>query len=376
MKIGRGSVAVLGLIAALALARRAESAPSCLPERRVDLQKLVESQPLAPPSSAAGAGQTMVPVTRGAPRWMAAWNAVLAWQNDDCPAFAAFAEKMGYEAAEVLDTVTGTRHWLLAEPAAPPSPGAAQRRPAPRWNGLFVLRAPKETASARRLIISAPHLGQDFSDGRAVALYQKLDAIALLQNSAHRANLTACSGCVSVPGEACALASDAAHAVDHMLFALFAALEATRTHAAVGLGAAASGTEKARPFLHFEYHGMADRPALPASMARCAAVAEISHGAAVPSGAAADAGSYPSRFWRALEKRLGPQCVCYHQQERGCLLFGTQSVLGRLVNQESPGPFDPCTQEATRLSRRHVHFEGYAVPFEAVFAALAEAVPK
>jgi hypothetical protein len=108
----------------------------------------------------------------------------------------------------------------------------------------------------------------------------------------------------------------------------------------------------------------------------CSGVAQVSQGATTQLAASADEGSYPSRFWHGLEKRLGPQCVCYQQRERGCLLPGTHSVFGRLVNQESPVPFDPCTQEATRLSGRYVHFEWQNVPVEAVAEALAEAVPQ
>jgi hypothetical protein len=297
----------------------------------------------------------MVPVTRGSPRWMAAFNAILAWQNDDCPAFALFVEAMGYEATEVLDTATRTRHFLLAERGGDH---------ALRYSGIFVLRAPAELARARRLVVNAPHLGFDFTDDRAVRLYLELGASALAQNTAHRCNLQACSGCGSSPGYACggcARESDAAHSVNNLQFAIFAALEATRAH------------DDARPWLHFEYHGMTGR--LPSAATGCHGAAQISQGSTAQLAPATDDPTYPSRFWRALEKRLGSQCVCYHQRERGCLLPGTFSVFGRLVNQESSGPFDPCTQEPTRVSGRYLHFEWQDVPVEAVAGALAEAVP-
>ena len=147
--------------------------------------------------------------------------------------------------------------------------------------------------------------------------------------------------------------------MDNLQFAVFAALEATRTH------------DSARPWLHFEYHGMAARPPQPG----CTGVAQVSQGSPSPLPAAVDEGTYPNRFWRALEARIGDPCVCYHQRERGCLLPGSFSVFGRLVNQESSGPFDPCTQEATRLSGRYVHFEWHQVAVEDVAAALAAAVP-
>lgn len=335
--------------AATATQSAAASSPHCLPQRSADLVQLVQSQPLA----LRRAGGQMVPVTRGSPRWMAGFNAVLAWQNDDCSAFATFVELMGYEAIEVLDTVTRTRHWLVAE-------RGVDR--ALRYSGLFVLRAPEELARARRLVINAPHVGFDFTDDRAVRLYRELGASVFVQNTAHRCNLDACSGCGSFVGYACggcARVSDSAHSVDNLQFAVFAALEATRTH------------DSARPWLHFEYHGMAARPPQPG----CTGVAQVSQGSLSPLPAAVDEGTYPNRFWRALEARIGDPCVCYHQRERGCLLPGSFSVFGRLVNQESSGPFDPCTQEATRLSGRYVHFEWHQVAVEDVAAALAAAVP-
>jgi hypothetical protein len=338
--------------------------PSCLPQRRGDLAKLVQAQPLLPRSG----GGKMVTVTRGSPRWMAAFNAVLAWENDDCAAFAAFAEQLGYQALEVFDTTSASRHYLLIEPdSATPGPSSH----APRKNGLFVLRAPGERARARRLIITAPSLDEKTppGDDRPVRLYQKLGATVLLLNGAHPCNLDSCSGCATPPGYACggcARASDAANSVDQLLFALFAALEGTRTH------------DGARPWLHFEYDGElhgrgtgAPRP--PES---CGAVAALSQGEVHSSETAGDdEQSYPGRLLRGLRRRLGERCVCDPQRDRGCRLPAADSVLGRLVNQESRTPFDPCTQEATHLSGRFVHFAGHGVPLDVLAAAIAEAIP-
>lgn len=361
-------------LGALFYASAGSATPSCLPQRRADLVRLIGEQPILTQRG----GAKMVTVTRGSPRWMAAFNAALAWQNADCPAFAAFAEKMGYEAFEVVDVASNTRHWVLLE---------SDTQHARRWNGLFVLRAPDESAAARRLIITAPHLGADFFDDRAVRLYMNSEATALLLNNAHPCNLDSCSGCGNLPGSACAAfkkdrcarASDAAHAVDNLLFALFAALEATRTHVA---SKEKDAPGRACPYLHFEYHGILEQPesAKLAAQPSCPASVELSQGRgpwreAPP--AAADAGSdgYADRFFLALKKRLSPHCVCYDGRERGCTIREAPSVFGRLVNEESKVPFDPCTQESTRLSGRHLYFAGHNVPFAVVAESLKEAVP-
>jgi hypothetical protein len=225
-----------------------------------------------------------------------------------------------------------------------------------RYNGLFVFRAPAERAKARPLTITAPHSGYDFHDHRAIRLYREVQAVAYLQNTSHRCNASACSGCTEMPGYACGgcpRASDAAHSVDNLLFAVYSGLEAVRKD------------------LRFEYHGAGAH----ALLAGCRGSAHISQGGKLLLTAAQDDNTYPSRFWRAMEKRLGPQCVCYHQREPGCQLPGTTSVLGRLTNEEPSSPFDPCGQAATRLSGRFVHFEWHLVPLEDVVAALSEAVP-
>lgn len=327
---------------------------ACLPQRAGPLSTLLSTQPTAKKG-----GARMVTVTRGSPRWMAAFNAILAWENDDCEAFSAFVEKMGYSAVEMRELATGHKSWVVFEDGKPEAPR--------RYNGLFVLRAPSELPRARRLVISAPLAGSKAAEGsRAAELYEKLHAAALLVSTAERCSLETCSGCGAVPGYACGgctRASDAAHSVDNLLFALFAALEATRTH------------NGARPYLHFELTQRLKPPAVPG----CGGLAQLSEGSVGLPGTAAQPGdenSYPVRFWRALEKRLGEKCVCYHQRERGCFLEERQSVLGRLVSQESPGPFDPCTQEATRLSGRHLHLEWHNLPVETIVSALAEAVPQ
>lgn len=315
-----------------------EGAGSCLPTRRADLVKLIAEQPLAD-----GRGdRQFVSVSRGAPRWLAGFNLALAWENDDCPAFANFAAQMGYKASEIIDEPTGEHHYVLLEQSG-------------RHNGLLVLRAPAERAAARPLTITAPHVGSDFRDDRAIRLYQKVKAVAYLQNTAEACSSPVCSGCTAVPAYACGgcpRASDAAHSVDHLLFAVYAGLEAVRKD------------------LRFEYHGTA-RPARPG----CRGSAHLSQGSELILSAQKDDGTAPSRFWRALEQRLGPACVCYHQRERGCLLPGTASVFGRLTNEEPTTPFDPCGQPSPRLSGRFLHFEGPQVAVEDVAAALAAAVP-
>lgn len=312
---------------------------SCLPVRRADLVKLIAAQPLA---RGDGDGK-FVSVSRGSPRWLAGFNLALAWENDDCPALADFAAQMGYTATEIIDEPTGEHHYVLLDKAG-------------RHNGLVVLRAPAERAAARQLTITAPHVGFDFRDDRAIRLYRQVKAVAYLQNTAERCSSPVCSGCTATPAYACGgcpRASDAAHSVDHLLLAVYAGLEAVRKD------------------LRFEYHGAA-RSAVPPG---CRGSAHLSQGSTLTLLADQDDGSYPSRFWKALEQRLGPQCVCYHQRERGCLLPGTASVFGRLTNEEPTTPFDPCGQPALRLSGRFLHLEGAQLPVDDIAAALSAAVP-
>ena len=315
---------------------------SCLPQRRVDLVQLIAEQAVIP-RPRTGEGGKFVTVSRGSPRWMAGFNLGVSWENDDCPAFAGFAKQMGYEAIEVIDTPTGEHHFVLLEQAG-------------RHNGLFVFRAPAERAKARPLTISAPHVGFDFQDDRAIRLYRQVKAVAYLQNTAHRCSSESCSSCSAVADYACGgcvRESDAAHAVDNLLFAVYAGLEAVRKD------------------LRFEYHGISGPAALPG----CRGTAQLSQGSTVKLSSQQDDRSYPSRFWHALQKRLGAKCVCYHQRDSGCQLPGDASVLGRLTNEEPTATFDPCGQPATRLSGRFLHFEWQQVPVEDVMGALAEAVP-
>ena len=312
---------------------------SCLPVRRADLVKLIAAQPLA---KGDGDGK-FVSVSRGSPRWLAGFNLALAWENDDCPALADFAAQMGYTATEIIDEPTGEHHYVLLDKAG-------------RHNGLVVLRAPAERAAARQLTITAPHVGFDFRDDRAIRLYRQVKAVAYLQNTAERCSSPVCSGCTATPAYACGgcpRASDAAHSVDHLLLAVYAGLEAVHKD------------------LRFEYHGAARSAGPPG----CRGSAHLSQGSTLTLSPAQDDGSYPSRFWKALEQRLGPQCVCYHQRERGCLLPGTASVFGRLTNEEPTTPFDPCGQPAVRLSGRFLHLEGAQLPVEDITAALSAAVP-
>ncbi len=311
---------------------------SCLPGRSLDLVQYLRELPFVGRD-----GGPMVPTARGTAQWMAAYNVALAWASSDCPSFAAYADGMGYKAEEITDTVTATRHWVLTERAN-------------RWNGFFVLRAPAEMTKARPVTITAPHLGYDFGDDRALTLYRELGALALLQNTAHRCNLSTCSGCSSFPTYACGgctRASDVAHSIDNLMFALF------------------SGLEAMQKVVRFEYHGSAE----PKPNPTCPATVNLSQGSTDKLPPETDDRTAASRMWRALERTIDPRCVCYHQRETGCVLPGTHSVFGRLTNQEPTVPFDPCTSSATRSSGRFVHFEGQSVSVERVIAALSEAVP-
>lgn len=319
----------------------------CLPVETADLVELLAQQSFAPAADQRQEGDPrLVLVTRGSPRWMAAFNAALAWVNDDCPAFAEFAKQMGYRAREIIDRPTGQHHWLLSEEAG-------------RHNGVFVFRAPAERDRARPLTLTAPHQRRDFPDPRAVQLYRQTEAAALLVNTAHPCGLEARSGCSEDKDEPLlcggpARASDLAHSVDHMMLAVYAGLEVTRKDQRLELHA--SG--------------------LPAvKIAGCPATAHLSQGSKQRLLAVEDEGTWPSRLWRGLETRLGDRCVCYHQREAGCLVPGTTSVFGRLTNEETSRPFDPCGQPSERVSRRFAHLDGADVPLEAVVAAINEALP-
>ncbi len=316
----------------------AASPASCLPEQHLDLVDYLRHQPFA-----GREGGPFVTVTRGSPRWMAAYNTALAWASGDCPSFANFADQMGYRAEQITDTVTATRHWVLTERAS-------------RWNGLFVLRAPSEVSRARPLTITAPHLGFDFGDDRALVLYRELGALGLLQNTAHRCNLDTCSGCTSFAGYACggcSRASDSAHSVDHLMFGLY------------------SGLEAMQKVVRFEYHGSSSQSAV----AGCTGTVNLSQGSTQQLTPEVDDPLPASRMWRSLDRTLGPKCVCYHQRENGCTLAGTVSVFGRLTNEEPMRFFDPCATASSRTSGRFIHLEGNHVSVETIIGALSEAVP-
>ena len=142
----------------------------------------------------------MVPITRGSPRWMSGFNAILAWENDDCPAFAAFAEHI-HDACELTDARSRSHHWVLSERAM-------------GKNGVFVLRTGR-ARSRPSLVISAPHRGLSPDPTGPRSFILRLLAVALLQNSAHPCNPASCGGCTdgrqsTVRRRRLHLASDAA----------------------------------------------------------------------------------------------------------------------------------------------------------------------
>ncbi len=295
----------------------------------------------------------MTPITRGSPRWMSGFNAVLAWQNDDCPAFAAFAEHMGYEALELRDARVGSRHWVLIEKAG-------------RFNGLFVLRAPRERDTARPLVISAPHRSQPQDLDGAVQLYLGSNASVLLVNSAHPCNLQTCGGCImgqSALCGGCTRASDAAVSVDNLQFGLYSALVATRRDVRV------------------EYEAL---PATQPQPAGCRGAALLSQGPALPKTATQAQPVVLDALWRGLEARLGPACTCWDEREPGCagnrsrtagIDPSPDSIYGRLANEEPLRPFDPCGQQATVRSGRYLHVAVRGVSPAVLSAALSAAVP-
>lgn len=317
----------------------------CLQQVRGDLVSILGAAPFASERDLAGPGPAaMVPITRGSPRWMSGFNAVLAWENDDCPAFAAFAEHMGYDAYELFDRRGGGRHWVLSDRTG-------------RKNGLFVLRAPAERDRARALVISAPHRGLGQNPNAAAELYVATSAVALLQNSASPCNLQTCGGCMMSESSlcgGCTRASDAAASVDNLQFALFAALVATRRD------------------LRLEYGG---QPASLAQPPTCRAFARLSQGPLT--GRAATATAIPDGIAKALQARLGASCLCYGVDGGGpaCGKVAQDSLYARLANQEPLVPFDPCGQPATQLSGRYLHVESRGLPVATLAAAINQALP-
>jgi hypothetical protein len=276
---------------------------------------------------------------------MSGFNAVLAWQNDDCPAFAAFAEHMGYEAFELRDSRSGSRHWVLTERAG-------------RFNGLFVLRAPSERDAARPLILMAPHRGAQ-AEVDAAEVYLGSHATALLLNSAHPCNLRQCGGCIMEPSAlcgGCTRASDAAVSVDNLQFGLYSALVATRRDVRV------------------EYDAPLPARPLPAG---CRGLALLSQGPLLPKTAAQAPPVVAEALWRSLEARLGPACTCWDEREPGCATQTDRAdtIYGRLGNEEPLRPFDPCGQQATVRSGRYLHLATRGVGPAVLAAALSQAVP-
>lgn len=327
----------------------AEPRLDCLPQRSGDLVALVRATPFASARDLTQPGpQAMVPITRGSPRWMSGFNAILAWENDDCPAFAAFAEHMGYDAYELTDTRSRSHHWVLSEKAG-------------RKNGVFVLRAPGERDRARPLVVSAPHRGLSSDLDGATQLYLATSGVALLQNSAHPCNLASCGGCMMgdspLCGAAgCTRASDAAGSVDNLQFALFAALVATRRD------------------LRLEYGALPT--SLPASASPgCRGLARLSQGPApaVASGPTVVIDAIAG----ALQTRLGAGCVCYGEGSTAaaCKPAPRESIYGRLANEEPLRPFDPCGQPATQRSGRYLYIESRGLPPLSLAAVINQALP-
>lgn len=321
-------------------AARANVQPaSCLPELHVDLVAYLHSKPFA-----ARDGGPFVSVTRGSPRWMAAYHAALSWQLGDCQSLALFADQMGYQAEEVVDTVTGSRHVVLSERAS-------------RYNGLFVLRAPSELAQARPLTLTVPHRGLDLQDDRAFILYRELGALGLLQNTAHPCNLATCSGCNAAQSGTCGgcrRASDEASSVDHLMFALLSGMDAM--HKAVRV----------------ELHGVPSDSTPPG----CPSWLHLSSGMERKTDRTLDEALPASRLWRALERTIQPRCVCYRPYETDCAGPDADSVFARLVNHPaSVDSFDACSMPVNDVSGRFLRIDTAKLPLEPLIAGLSEAVP-
>jgi len=318
----------------------------CLPQRTGDLASFLRAQRFAGTHNAQPGAGNMTTITRGSPRWMSGFNAVLAWQNDDCPAFSAFAEHMGYDAVELRDARSGSRHWVLTEKKGP-------------FNGLFVLRAPTERDAARPLVLVAPHRSTPQDVDPAVQVYLASGASALLVNSAHPCNLQSCGGCImeqSALCGGCTRSSDAAASVDNLLFGLYSALVATRRDVRVELDALAGSVP------------------LPAG---CRGLALLSQGPALPKTATQAAPVVAEVLWRGLTERLGPACACWDERQPGCAKARPRvdTLYGRMGNEEPLRPFDPCGQQATQRSGRYLHIATRGVSPALLGAALSKAVP-
>ncbi len=314
----------------------------CLKHTAADLLVYLAAAPYS-----GSAAMTMPIWETASAKWQAARAAALAWANKDCASFAIAAQTMGYEAVRLEDATTRRNYWVLRDVSS-------------QFQGVFAFRDPGELTGTRSLVIDSPHFGFDFRDDRALRLFRDVNAVAFLQNTAHRCNVTSCSGCSEVQNYACEGTcmrdSDVVHATRNGYFAIY------------------DGLEAARDDLHFEYHGASMGNNLPG----CVGTAHISQASSMKLTPAEDDGTYPNRFWTAIKKGVGDACACYHQRETGCRLNGAASTAGRRTNQES-SPADAnlavCTASPNALSARFVHMEAYNVDPALVLAALSEAVP-
>ena len=328
---------------ALGALPEAPTAPpaSCLPLERGSLSARLATIAVAPTAAQAGR-EHLVPVTRGMPRFMAAFNAGLAWLNTDCSALKTFAAEIGYEARELFDDLSGTRHWIFVPLLH-------------NYNGVFVLRAPGDGRPVRDLLIVAPRRGYDLAPASTapVDVYLRAGAAALLMNTAHPCNLTQCAGCVPVTRDTvcggCARVSDSQRHVENLLFAMFASLSATRKHIVV------------------ELHGARGR-GHPMALSTCAARIGVGEGLALPLppllSSPPGQATFAARLRSTLAQRLGAACACDSDRVPTCGDSGADSVFSRIHNQASEGPFDPCAQVPTRFGGRFAHVSGLAEPGE------------
>jgi hypothetical protein len=321
-------------------------AGSCLPQtEETDIVDYVMTAPFA---QKVNEGMKIWDTTSA--EWTAARDAARAWANNDCSRFLEAARTMKYTAKILRDATNGHSYWVLRDNTEQPS-----------YQGVFAFRAPEEVTDARPLVIDAPHMGSDYksTDSRAIRLFRDVNAVAFLQNTAHRCSLKTISGCSEVTSSyACGAGgvrdSDVVHSVKHAYFAVY------------------DGIESMRDDFHFEYHGAGKSTNAP----NCAGTVHVSQASNMSLTVEEDEGTYPSRVWHKLEEKLGPDCVCYHQREKGCKLNGGASTSGRRTNAEAffqaPSASNACLVNSEALARRFVHFEGYNIDEKFVIAALQE----
>ncbi|WP_141734089.1 hypothetical protein [Oligoflexus tunisiensis] len=327
---------------------RSLAAPStCLPvASETDLVAYIAAAPFA---LKANAGMKIWETD--SKEWQAARQAALAWADANCEKFVAAAQTMAYEASLLRDATSGHSYWVLRE-----------NKNQPAYQGVFAFRAPEEVKQARGLVIDAPHMGSDYAtaDGRAVRTFRDTDAVAFLQNTAHRCSLTSTSGCSPVTssyacGEGGVRNSDVVHSIRNGYYAVY------------------DGIESARDYYHLEYHGAGKST----NASGCMGTAHISQASSLKLTAEEDDGTWPNRFWRSMEQNLGAGCVCYHQRESGCKLNGGASTPGRRTNaewtQSEPPAANACLVSPSSLAMRFIHFEGYRVDEAAVVKAIKAA---